>query len=92
MIPPKNVKQQVSGKYPTPQHSICQRIVIRKYEKRAMTPYERVMAREDVTPDAKEKLRNEHEPLNPLQLLQQIATVKEKIYQQQKARNREATR
>jgi len=57
-----------------------------------MTPYERVMAREDVTPDAKEKLRNEHEPLNPLQLLQQIATVKEKIYQQQKARNREATR
>jgi hypothetical protein len=73
-------KERVGAKY------------VRTYEKRAMTPYERVMAREDVTRDAKEKLRILHETLNPLLLLQKIATVKEKIYQQQKAsRNREAT-
>ena len=66
-------KERVGAKY------------VRTYEKRAMTPYERVMAREDITPDLKEKLRKEHDMLNPLRLLQKIATLKAKIYQQQKA-------
>lgn len=74
-------KERVGAKY------------VRTYEKRAMTPYERVMARLDVTADAKEKLRIEHERLNPLLLLQKIATVKAEIYQQQKVtRDRNATR
>jgi len=53
----------------------------RTYEKRAMTPYERVMARNEVTEEAKEKLRKEHETLNPLSLLKKIATLKKKIYE-----------
>jgi hypothetical protein len=57
----------------------------RTYEKRAMTPYERVMARVDVAEHLKEVLRKEHETQNPLLLLRKIATLKEQIYRQQKA-------
>lgn len=35
-------------------------------EKKSLTPYQRVMARDDIAKDAKEKLRTEHEALNPL--------------------------
>lgn len=73
-------KERVGAKY------------VRKYEKRAMTPYERVLAREDIASDLKEKLRKTHDTLNPLLLVQKIATLKQKIYQQQKvARDRNAT-
>lgn len=72
-------KERVGAKY------------VRTYEKHAMTPYERVMACAEVDPPLKEKLRNVHDAQNPLLLLQKIATLKKKIYQQQKvARNREA--
>lgn len=65
----------------------------RTYEKRAMTPYDRVMTREDVSADAKEKLRKEHNTLNPLLLLAKIATLRKKINELTKAsRNREAIR
>ncbi|MFA5830993.1 MAG: hypothetical protein WC878_04150 [Candidatus Paceibacterota bacterium] len=57
----------------------------RTYEKRAMTPYERVLARNDITEDVKEKLRKEHETLNPLALLRKIAILKKKIYELTKA-------
>ena len=61
----------------------------RTYEKRAMTPYERVLARNEVTEEEKEKLRKEHETLDPLSLLQKIVTLKKKIYELTKvARNR----
>jgi hypothetical protein len=61
----------------------------RTYEKRAMTPYERVLARSEITEEAKKKLRIEHESLNPLNLLKKIATLKKKIYEITKmARNR----
>ncbi len=61
----------------------------RTYEKRAMTPYVRVLAREDISDEAKEKLRNEHATLNPLLLLKKIATLRKKIYEITKAaRNR----
>lgn len=63
----------------------------RTYEKQAMTPYERVLARQDVTEEAKNALQKEHEALNPLILLEKIATLKKKMYEQQKAsRNRPA--
>ncbi|MBI5449332.1 hypothetical protein HY948_03380 [Candidatus Gottesmanbacteria bacterium] len=61
----------------------------RVYEKRATTPYERVLAREDISEDAKEKLREKHGILNPLSLLKKIAKFKKKIYELTKAaRNR----
>ena len=66
-------KERVGAKY------------IRTYEKRAMTPYERVLAREDVAPDLKEELRKTHDTLNPLLLIQKIATLKKKIYELMKA-------
>lgn len=64
----------------------------RTYEKRALTPYARVMAREDIAKDVKEKLRKEHEALNPLNLLAKIATLKKKIYEiTKRSRDRNAT-
>jgi hypothetical protein len=64
----------------------------RTYEKRALTPYARVMAREDISEEVKEKLQKEHDTLNPLNLLKKIATLKKKIYEITKAsRNRGAT-
>jgi len=66
---------------------------VRTYEKRAMTPYERVLAREDVADAAKERLHKAHETQNPLMLLQKVGTLKKKIYELAKAsRNRSATR
>jgi len=43
-----------------------------KREKRALTPYERVLAREDVSGEAKAGLRAEHEKLNPLVLKREV--------------------
>lgn len=65
----------------------------RTYEKRAMTPYERVLTREDIAEDIKEKLKKEHGILNPLSLLKKIATLKKEIYELTKtARNRTTDR
>ena len=63
----------------------------RTYEQRARTPYERVLAREDISDEVKKKLRKEHETLNPLKLLKKIATLKEKIYEMTKATRNRAT-
>jgi hypothetical protein len=64
----------------------------RTYEERAMTPYERVLEHTEVSGVAKAKLRAKHETLNPLLLLQEIATLKKKIYELTKAsRDRGAT-
>ncbi len=61
----------------------------RHYEKRAMTPYERVLARSEISDEVKMKLRENHENLNPLMLLKKIDTLKKKIYELTKtARNR----
>lgn len=74
-------KERVGAKY------------VRTYEKRAMTPYERVMARGDVPVDLKEKLRKAHEAQNPLLLLRKIAILRKQIYELTKAsRNRAAAR
>lgn len=48
---------------------------VRRYEKRAMTPYQRVIERKDVTDDVKQKLCEQHDTLNPLVLKQKIDTL-----------------
>jgi len=58
---------------------------VRKYEKIAQTPYQRVLAHTDITADVKEKLRKQHDTLNPLLLLKKIATLKKKLYELTKA-------
>lgn len=61
----------------------------RTYEKIAMTPYQRVMAHDAISREAKKRLKAEHETLNPLRLKRNIDTLINKIYSLQKA-NREA--
>lgn len=58
---------------------------VRTYEKKAQTAYQRVLAHSGVSDEVKAKLRAEHETLNPLLLKKEIDTLKEKIYQAQKA-------
>ncbi len=48
---------------------------VRRYEKKAKTPYVRVLEREDVSEEAKQKLREQHGMLNPLVLKRQIDTL-----------------
>jgi transposase InsO family protein len=52
---------------------------VRKYERMAMTPYQRVLGREDVSEETKDRLREEHEKLNPLRLKKRIDTLILKI-------------
>lgn len=46
---------------------------VRTYEKRAKTPYQRVMERDDIPPQTKQQLQEIHQTLNPLVLKQRIA-------------------
>lgn len=48
---------------------------VRKYEKIAKTPYQRMLEHSEVPVDTKQELRNKHEQLNPLLLKQQIDTL-----------------
>lgn len=49
--------------------------IVRLYEKKAMTPYARVMERHDVSEETKQRLREQHAVLNPLILKQRIDTL-----------------
>ncbi len=51
----------------------------RTYEKVAQTPYARVLAQDDVPEEGKEKLRAEHEKLNPVVLKRKLDTLKEEL-------------
>jgi hypothetical protein len=51
----------------------------RTYEK-AKTPYQRVLEHPKITEDAKQKLRVEHQTLNPAKLLQKIEKLRTKLY------------
>ena len=51
-----------------------------KREKKPLTPYERVMGRYDVLPEAKTKLRAEHETLNPMVMKNEIEKLAWKLY------------
>lgn len=57
---------------------------VRRYERKAETPYQRVLAHTKIPKDVKKRLREEHTRLNPLLLKRQIDTLKTKIYQTQK--------
>lgn len=59
---------------------------VRRYEENPRTPYQRMLERDDVPGDVKEKLRQEHESLDPLQLKQEIDTLTKKLLK--KARGR----
>jgi len=58
---------------------------VRRYEKKAMTPYMRVLAHSDIPEETKERLRKEHEALSPLKLLKKVATLLTKAYSLQRA-------
>jgi hypothetical protein len=49
----------------------------RTFEKKAKTPYQRVLERDDVSDAIKEKLRAEHITLNPLALKRDLDRLKE---------------
>ena len=51
-----------------------------KREKKSFTPYERVLARADISEKAKAELRAEHEALNPLTLKREIDRRLEKVF------------
>ncbi len=56
----------------------------KKYEKIAKTPYQRVLENEHISNDVKEKLRQEHEKLNPLVMKKEIDRRKKILYDVQK--------
>lgn len=57
---------------------------VRKYEKKAKTPYERILEHPGVAEQAKECLRREHETLNPLPLKREIEKRLDRVYDVQK--------
>lgn len=66
-------KEKVGSKY------------VRKFEKKAKTPYQRMLEHPLVPEDVKEKLKKEHASLNPLLLKRQIDTLIVKIFKIQKS-------
>jgi hypothetical protein len=52
----------------------------RVYEKIPKTPYQRILEHKDVTGEVKEKLRREHEKLNPLILKREMEKRLKKVY------------
>jgi len=58
---------------------------LRKYEKVAKTPYQRMLEHPDVPGQVKKQLHQKHEQLNPLRLKQEIDTLLTKIMKLQKS-------
>lgn len=58
---------------------------VRRYESAAMTPYERVLAHKSIADEVKNRLREEHEKLNPLRLKKWIDNMILKINKIQNA-------
>lgn len=65
-------KERVGAKY------------VRTYEKVPQTPYQRMLYHKDVSDEVKERLRAEHERLNPLGLKEKIDTLVTKIIKKQR--------
>lgn len=57
---------------------------VRKYEKIAKTPYQRVLESKTIADEAKEKLRAEHETLDPVFLRDEVECLKKKLYDTQR--------
>jgi hypothetical protein len=53
----------------------------RTFEKKSMTPYQRVLERKDISDDIKKALREEHETLNPLELKRKLDILKSELGQ-----------
>jgi hypothetical protein len=51
----------------------------RTFEKKSMTPYQRVLDRKDIGDDIKKALRAKHEALNPLELKRKLDILKSKL-------------
>ena len=60
----------------------------RTFEKKARTPYFRLMEHEAVSKGVKERVQREHESLNPLLLKRKLDTLREKIFRYQRKRDR----
>ncbi len=58
---------------------------VRRYERQAKTPYQRVLQHTSISDAVKEKLRQKHAALNPLRLKRQIDTLIQKAYKLQQA-------
>lgn len=58
----------------------------RTFEKVAQTPYERVLAQDEVPEDVKAKLLAQHAKLNPVVLRRRLATLKEELGKKLRAR------
>jgi hypothetical protein len=56
----------------------------KKYESVAKTPYQRVLANEQIADEVKEKLRLEHATLNPQTMLKEIERLKKVLYDTQR--------
>lgn len=69
------IKEKVGSKYK------------RTFEKIAKTPYQRVLEHSDIKQEIKEKLKKEHESLNPLLLKDELDILRKKIYKFQKIHN-----
>lgn len=63
---------------------------VRRYEKKAETPYQRVLNHPQITDQVKSRLREEHQKLNPLHLKQQLDMLKLKIYKLQHAARKQS--
>jgi hypothetical protein len=61
---------------------------VRRFEKKAKTPYQRMLEHPAVTEAVKEKLRQEHAGLNPLILKRQIDTLITQIFRTQRSKTR----
>lgn len=59
--------------------NLCEGKVRKLYEKSGMTPYERTLARSDVSLPVKTKLEQEHSTLNPFSLHTELHTLKHAI-------------
>lgn len=64
-------KERVGSKY------------VRKYEKIAKTPYQRVLEHPTVSEEVKENLKSEHATLNPLLLKQEMERCRDIVHEQQ---------
>ncbi len=56
----------------------------KRYEKIAKTPYQRVLENEHIPQEVREKLREEHEKLNPLVMKKEIDRLKKVLYDTQR--------
>ena len=91
VVPPMNDFYQVLGLYLNHFKAVRRQLskelagskYVRKYEKIAKTPYQRVLEHSAIDEDAKERLRREHETLNPLILKREMDARLEIVNQQQ---------